>query len=841
MTVSPGGILKARWIWSNDDPSALNAWVYARRSFEVRQPEGAFLDITADLRYFVWINGEPVGFGPPKFHAATPTVDRYPIASFLAPGQNTVTVLIYSYGADGRLSSVMPRRGALRASLSCDGGKIVTDGSWKVCRERAYAADTVRRGEHQPPAEVFDARLSLGEPWRPGYDDARWPAAVVLPELQPDATFEPRDIPLFGWQAHAPDRCIATGLAAFERCDIEKLAAAIAHAPRTPDYQGRVRRESPFVLDASGLQDGEGCYALWDFGRIWAGYPVIEVTGTPGTVLDLSYAEHLQKGAVDPTKHGLHYMDRIILRGDGRLTHRITWPKCCRYLQVDVHGGRAEIAALALQRSTYPVEWRGSFACSDPVLDQAWQICAHTVQLDMEDGYMDTPWRERGSWLGDDVPKFVANAYAFGDTALMRRFLRQHARGQLPTGAMRSKYPGSKSSHISTWSLTYPVSVREYVRHSGDRSLAIELWPTIQRILAWLESYRLADGVYGNLPLEVTAETNIYNFIDWAPVDTRGANAAWNAHAYNCLNAAAFVAELAGDPTTAKTCRERSASLRASFQKLFWDERRGVFINGWHDGQPLPRWGCQENYLAVLFGLATDRQRESILRRLQAEDLASYFVPDPKDYDQVIDGHDGNHMVAIALNRYRWPADKMVPFGTPYFAGFALQALGELGLMREALDLIRQRWGEFSRQGGTTIWETWDQETGSLSHGWGCAPVFVLGQYVLGVVPGDAPSADYFILPQRGDLAWARGRIPMPKGLIDVAWQFDGRWQLDVTLPPNCTACVGLPISPGEHLLDDREPVKATRCIERYGANYQAVLLRSGTHRLSVDAARHSE
>ena len=55
MTVSPGGIHKARWIWSNDDPSALNAWVYARRSFEVRQPEGAFLDITADLRYFVWI------------------------------------------------------------------------------------------------------------------------------------------------------------------------------------------------------------------------------------------------------------------------------------------------------------------------------------------------------------------------------------------------------------------------------------------------------------------------------------------------------------------------------------------------------------------------------------------------------------------------------------------------------------------------------------------------------------------------------------------------------------------------------------------------------------------
>jgi len=44
-----------------------------------------------------------------------------------------------------------------------------------------------------------------------------------------------------------------------------------------------------------------------------------------------------------------------------------------------------------------------------------------------------------------------------------------------------------------------------------------------------------------------------------------------------------------------------------------------------------------------------------------------------------------------------------------------------------------------------------------------------------------------------------------------------------------------------EHLLADRELVPATRSIDRYGGNYQAVLLHGGTHRLSVDAARQSE
>ena len=819
----------ARWIWTDDDPAALHVWVYARRRFAVCDPAGAVLEITADLRYTLWVNGVPVGVGPPKSHWETPTVDRYAVDGHLRPGRNTIAVCVYSYGGDGRLSSVMPRRGALRACLAlADGPPLVTDRSWRVRRERGYAADTVRRGEHQPPAEVFDGRGALAEPWRPDFDDSDWQQATELPETVPPDQLELRDIPLFDTRVYAPDRCVATGVADFARDDLAGLADAIAWAQRRPDNGGRVRAGDRIELDATGLPDREGCYALWDFGRIWAGYPVLTLRGTSGTVVDLSYAEHLRRGTVDPTKHGLHYWDRLIL-GDRPLAHRITWPKCFRYLQADVHGGRAVIDSVALERSTYPVQWRGSFHCSDPVLDQAWQISAHTVQLCMEDSYMDTPWRERGSWLGDDLPKFLANAYVFGDAALMRRFLRQHARGQLPSGAMQGTYPASKSSHISTWTLSYPVSVREYIRHSGDRALAAELWPTIERILGWLESYRLPQGVYGNLPLEVTAETNIYNFIDWAPVDTRGANAAWNAHAFNALEAAAYVAGLAGEPAAGDVCRSRAAALQERFRQIFWDEGRGVFVNGWYAGARLSRWGCHENCLAVLFGLASDPQRDAILRRLKTEDLYAFFVPDPNDYDPIIPGIDSNHTVAIALNRYRWPSDRMVPVGTPYFAGFALAALCRLGLVTEALEFIRRRWGEFSRQGGTTIWETWRQDTGSLSHGWGCAPVSVLGQHVLGVTPAADASADYFVLPQRGDLDWVRGRVPTPKGLIEVAWQYDGQWALTVTLPEHCTAWVGLPVADGETLA---RPPDIT--LSHGGHAYQAVRLHGGTHCLAM-------
>jgi len=88
----------------------------------------------------------------------------------------------------------------------------------------------------------------------------------------------------------------------------------------------------------------------------------------------------------------------------------------------------------------------------------------------------------------------------------------------------------------------------------------------------------------------------------------------------------------------------------------------------------------------------------------------------PEDYDIIIpEAGEGNWGVAIALNRYRWDDDKMVPLGTPYFAGFALEAMHELGMINESLDFIRLRWGDFSRQGATTVWEVWNRENGSLS------------------------------------------------------------------------------------------------------------------------------
>jgi hypothetical protein len=794
---------QAQWIWTHDNPGEAHVWIYARREFAAESGEGTCVEINADLRYFLWLNGHPIGFGPPKYHAPTPTVDRYDLTPWVKPGRNVIVVRVYSYGAARNLSSCMPVRGALRVAVRHAGGTIVSNGDWKVRRERGYVSPTVARGEMQPPVECFDARRSLGPVWLPGYDDADWEQAVVLPELEASPRFELRDIPLFGWREHEADRCLQTGVSrftrTFEETGFTRLAEEIWRAQRLPDRAARISHGKGmggapdlWRMDATGLPGREGVYAIWDGGRIWTGYPCLRLRGSPGTVADVSFGECLQEGRVNPTKHGLHYLERIVL-GKDPVDHHVTWPKCCRYIQVDVRGGWVELHPPVLARSSYPVERKGCFACSDPALDQVWEISVHTVELCMEDGYMDTPWRERGSWLGDDVPKALVNYAVFGDLALARRFLLQHARGQRANGQMAGKYPGHMTSLVSTWSLMFPVSVREYVRHGGDTRFAKDMLPVIERIIGWMEHYRLPEGVYGNLPLKVTAETNIYNFIDSAPLDTSGANAAWNAHAYGCLQAAVSLARLAGEEILATRWQGAADRLREAFSNLFWDERRGVYLNGWRDGMPIRRWGCQENYLAVYYGIADPHRRERIMARLKQEDLFAVFEVNRENYDEVIPGIDGNHGVAIALNLYRWDENKMVPLGGPYFAWFALEALLGLGMTDEALTMIGKHWGEFSRQGGTTVWETWDRDRGSLSHGWGCAPAIVLQKFILGVRLSEEQDIDLEILPQRGALTWARGRVNTPHGVVQVAWQYDRHWRLEVDVPEGCRARVGLP------------------------------------------------
>jgi hypothetical protein len=100
----------------------------------------------------------------------------------------------------------------------------------------------------------------------------------------------------------------------------------------------------------------------------------------------------------------------------------------------------------------------------------------------------------------------------------------------------------------------------------------------------------------------------------------------------------------------------------------------------------------------------------------------------------------------------------------------------EVGLATLALQGIRRFWGFMLDHGSSTGWEScdlkpdggWRKPIISRCHGWGGTASYLLPRYVLGVQPTAPGFSRVSIRPQLGDLAWAKGVVPTPRGEIRI-------------------------------------------------------------------------
>jgi hypothetical protein len=193
-------------------PPADFSRVQFRRSFDLLpgldRSERVPLRVSADSRYLLWVNGAKVGRGPIRSQPRRLRYDEYDIASCLRPGRNVIAVLVTYYGQANSFwqpaaaSGVMGRDAQLvlevrlGAGARADGhpagagGWLVTDGTWRAQRSRAWRALSRDEGKAMDgvPVEVLDARhgaavLQLRRPRRrrcrrPGRPPAR-PGAPV--------------------------------------------------------------------------------------------------------------------------------------------------------------------------------------------------------------------------------------------------------------------------------------------------------------------------------------------------------------------------------------------------------------------------------------------------------------------------------------------------------------------------------------------------------------------------------------------------------------------------------------------------------------------------------------
>jgi hypothetical protein len=87
----------------------------------------------------------------------------------------------------------------------------------------------------------------------------------------------------------------------------------------------------------------------------------------------------------------------------------------------------------------------------------------------------------------------------------------------------------------------------------------------------------------------------------------------------------------------------------------------------------------------------------------------------------------------------------------------------------------------------------------------------------LGAQPATAGWSDAIIRPCPGDLQFARGQVPTPRGPIEIDWKKDSTFTLSLALPEGMSAQVELPAANGTTGVSvDGKSAEATKTENRW-------------------------
>jgi len=509
---------------------------------------------------------------------------------------------------------------------------------------------------------------------------------------------------------------------------------------------------------------GSDVYVTLDFGKVLSGHPRIRLNGVEGGIVDIGYSETLLDGRVDAVRGGLNMADRYIMK-DGPQEFELFFYKGFRFLQATFRNcdKPVEVESISVNFTSYPVEYRGAFECSDPLLNKIWDLGRWTTQICMHDGYEDTPWREQGQWLGDAQVELLVNYVAFGDIELGSKGIRQFAQGQREDGLIPAMYPAKEDplpDGIATFMAQWVSILLDHYRYSADLDLVEELYPNMEKVMEYLGSFVDEHGLM--------AEVRGFTFLDWMPEQTLmpaffeytapGELTGMNAFYYRALQDAAKLAVLMGRTSQQEEWQQAAEVVRNAINERMWSEEEKLHVHARIGDEISERWAVHNSIMAAYAEVPSADIVQASFDRLLATTTA-----------------------------------EAVQIGSPYFYFFYLEALRRAERHQAALDVVRESYGRMVDAGATSTWEEFNGYT-SLSHGWSAAPTYDLSTYVLGVKLTEPGYSAFRVEPQPADLDWAKGVIPTIQGDIEVEWKRrDGEFELKLNIPYDGEAEILIP------------------------------------------------
>ncbi len=410
-----------------------------------------------------------------------------------------------------------------------------------------------------------------------------------------------------------------------------------------------------------------------------------------------------------------------------------------RFVRVDLlEESKVQLKSILAVLVYKDVPYRGSFHCSDELLDQIWMMGAYTVHLNMQEYIWDGVKRDRLVWVGDLHPEILTIRSVFGADDSVERSL-ELAREDAPL-------PNWMNGMV-TYSMWYAIIVYDWYYYTGNLE-----WVRSQAEYLKGMAKQLSDSIDETGKSAYPKE----RFLDWPSHDKADVvDAGMQAIHYMAAERLAELFEMIGEQEMALCCRKDMKRLK-EYHVDAGDAKQAAA-------------------LLALAGLADpEKTNEEVLKKDGAAGMSTYMGY----YILAARALAGDYKGCLDCIREYWGG--MLSLGaTTFWEDFDIE------WMKKAAPIDR-----FPKEGEVDVHGTYGRYCykgfrHSLCHGWASGSTAWLTEYILGIHILEPGCKKIQLTPNLGDLDWAEGTYPTPLGELKVkVWKDEtGKTVCDAKAP----------------------------------------------------------
>ncbi len=694
---------KAQPIWLKEKSRRMNC--HAVFKAEIPAGEGLFLRLASSAFYRVYLNHQFIAFGPAR------TAKGYLREDILPLGPMGGTLLIEACGYYCRSLSTVRQPSLLMAEV-CKGEEVLLfsgrDFEGFYPRSRRQKAERYSIQRHFTEIWDYDKAPALLE--NPAALEILEERPKLLPRRAPAPLYEDIDLKEAAWRgdfSFDESRPYRTLRYSWKKVPKEW---GIYEEEEISDPPFRwVWRQKQEITERKAslpliLQEGE--FALFDFGRIEAGFFKAAFESLADSTLVIAFSELFEGEEFGfGSMSGHHVVEVNTIKGDRREFMTFE-PYTMRYAILMVKKGSLRLRKAGCK--TYMFDARG-VSLPESGSEKLQEICHAAVRTfahNAVDLYTDCPSRERAGWLCDSY--FTARAeYAMtGQTAVEDAFLENYRlfknEGAFLPGTLPDCYPSDEQPaepfipsgifppegpeagevvFIPQWTMWYILEAEEYLLLRGHEEMKEAFRPSIYGLLDFYRRYKNEDGLLEDLPS--------WNFVEWSKANdwVRNVN-----YPTNFLYAAVLDAidHLYGDASCRKEAAEiRKVAIGQSFNGEYFFDHSIRNAEGERILMEDASEACQ--YYAVLFGgIDMESKKYAPLKKL----ILEVFHPERREDTR----------------------PEIFPVNAFIGAYLRMDALLKMGAHEQLLSDIEGFFGHMSAQ-TQTLWEYREWNKGSHDHG----------------------------------------------------------------------------------------------------------------------------